>query len=99
MTRTHAPITPTTHFPRRESDCPKCSGLRPLMPPEHKGRGLAEGGPPARVVPAPEPVAERETGPGEECAGNRDFHGPVGKDVLEQDAHGDGDHHTHGESR
>jgi hypothetical protein len=43
------------------------------------------------------PQAEREAGPGEECQGDREFHGPVGKDVQQQDTYGD--HHGHGERR
>src|SRR5258707_1379076 len=45
ITSAHTPITPMIHFPRRERDCPKCSGLRPLMPPEHKGLCSRQRGP------------------------------------------------------
>ena len=95
ITSAPAQIAPIIHFPRRDSDCPKCSGLRPLMPPEHKGRRIG----PFRVVPAAESVLDREASPGEECQGNREFHGPVGKDVQQQDTYGGGDHHVHGERR
>src|ERR1700733_4799503 len=66
-------MAPMIHFPRRDSDCPKCSGLRPLMPPEHKGRR------PGRAV----------AHASEECQGGREFPGPVGKDVQQQDTGGD----------
>jgi hypothetical protein len=65
------------------------------MPPEHRGRRIG----PFRVVPAAESVLDREASPGEECQGNREFHGPVGKDVQQQDTYGGGDHHVHGERR
>jgi hypothetical protein len=46
-------------------------------------------------VPARVPAVAREPGPGEECQGGREFRGPVGKDVQQQDTYGAGEHSMH----
>ena len=92
----------------REVDGEHLGQVPPLSQEDHHERGhraaAAPHGRPRgiglfRVVPAAEPVLEREAGPGEECQGDREFHGPMGKDLQEQDTYGGGDHHVHGERR